>query len=302
MSDKESTTEAIEMEVLQPSALEAMERAVTATLVDTAKRYPRSVAVCKKKALELACLDPDTAAECFYKYTRGGKVIEGPSIRLAEIVASTWQNIRAGSRTISEGETTITAQAFCHDLENNVFIARETERRITNKEGVRYNDDMITLTKNAACSIALRNSVFSVIPKAIVKSIYDSAKQVAVGDLKTLAERRGKAVDYFTKMGVDSARIFQALGVKGMDDIGLEQLETLTGLRTAVNEKETTLDEAFPALIKAPKLVNPEPDKSSGRKERQQQEARSREVASADGAAVAGSRPDPEKKDDLLEA
>lgn len=257
--DNDETKPEQEAELMPPTtALEAQERAQVDMLISTAKRYPRSLSQCKAKALQLATMDPDTAAECFYKLTRGGKVIEGPSIRLAEIIGSTWQNIRAGSRTIAEGETTVTAQAFCHDLENNVHFAREVDRRITHTDGRRYNDDMIATTRNAACSIALRNAIFTVIPKAYVKSVYDAAKKVAVGDLKTLAERRGKAMDHFNKLGIDNARIFHTLGVKGVDDIGLDQLEILTGLKTAISDKETTLDEAFPTVPKVSRLVPPE--------------------------------------------
>lgn len=250
------------VEVLAPlSALEAQERAQTDVLISTAKRYPRSLTQCKAKALALATMDPDIAAECFYKLTRGGKVIEGPSIRLAEIIASTWQNIRSGARTIAESGTMVTAQAFCHDLEQNVFMAREVDRRITTADGRRYSDDMIANTRNAACSIALRNAIFTVIPKAYVKTVYDAAKKVAVGDMKTLAERRGKAIEHFNKLGVPNDRIFHALNVKGIEDIGLEQLEILTGLKTAIAEKETTLDEAFPSMPKPSKLVPPDEKK-----------------------------------------
>lgn len=259
-TDNEQPKE-VALEPVPLTALESQERANVDMLISTAKRFPRSLTACKARALQLATLDPDTAAECFYKLTRGGKVIEGPSIRLAEIIASTWQNIRSGARTIAESATTVTAQAYCHDLENNVFMAREVDRRITKSDGTRYNDDMISTTRNAACSIALRNAIFTVIPKAYVKTVYDAAKKVAVGDLKTLAERRGKAIEYFNKHGVDNARIFHALQVKGIDDIGLEQLEILTGLKTAIADKETTLDEAFPTVPKASKLVPKEEKK-----------------------------------------
>lgn len=265
MSNTEET-KPIEMELdpqpMPVTVIEAQETAQINSLISTAKRYPRSLTQCKARALQLATMDPDIAAECFYKLTRGGKVIEGPSIRLAEIIGSTWQNIRCGARTISENETTVTAQAFCIDLENNVYMAREVDRRITHTDGRRYNDDMIATTRNAACSIALRNAIFTVIPKAYVKTVYDAAKKVAVGDLKTLAERRGKAMDHFNKLGIDNARIFHTIGVKGIDDIGLEQLEILTGLKTAITEKETTLDEAFPTVPKVSKLVPPEDKKA----------------------------------------
>ena len=42
--------------------------------------------------------DPKTAEGCFFSLPRGGKRLEGPSIRLAEICAATYGNLRCGSR------------------------------------------------------------------------------------------------------------------------------------------------------------------------------------------------------------
>jgi hypothetical protein len=238
------------LEVVAPSALEAMERANVDMLVSTAKKYPRDINVSKRNALAIVTLDPETAAECFFKYDRGGKTIQGPSIRLAEIVASTWGNIRAGSRTIQETETTVVAQGFCHDTQNNVFIAKEVERKICNKDGRKFNEDVIILTKNANCSIALRNAVFSVVPRAVINTIYEEAIKAAVGDIKTLAERVTKALSKFAAMGIVQEKVLAKLGLQRVDEITVEHLETLYGLYTAINEKETTVDEAFPAIKK----------------------------------------------------
>lgn len=219
-------------------------------LVQTAKKYPRDINVSKRNALAIVTLDPETASECFFKYERGGKTIQGPSIRLAEIVASTWGNIRAGSRTISETETTVVAQGFCHDTQNNVFIAKEVERKICNKDGRKFNEDIIILTKNANCSIALRNAVFSVVPRAVINTIYEEAIKAAVGDIKTLSERVTKALSKFASMGIVQEKVLAKLGLQRVDEINAGHLETLLGLYTAVTEKEITIDEAFPAPLK----------------------------------------------------
>lgn len=249
MNDKNESNP-VQLEVMQPSALEAMERANVDMLVATAKKWPRDINKSKRDALAIVTLDPETAAECFFKYDRGGKTIQGPSIRLAEIVASTWGNIRAGSRTIQETENTVVAQGFCHDTQNNVFIAKEVERKIANKDGRKFNEDVIILTKNANCSIALRNAVFSVVPRAVINTIYEEAIKAAVGDIKTLSERVTKALSKFAAMGIVQEKVLAKLGVQRVDEISVENLETLYGLYTAINEKETTVDEAFPIIKK----------------------------------------------------
>lgn len=239
-----------ELEIVTPSALEAMERANVDMLVSTAKRYPRDIQKSKRAALAIITLDPDTASECFYKLERGGKTIMGPSVRLAEVVASTWGNIRAGSRTISETDTVVVAQGFCHDTENNVFVAKEVERRCVDKNGRKYNVDVLTMTKNANCSIALRNAVFSVVPRAVVNVLYDEAVRAAVGDIKTLSERVTKAMAKLAAIGISQDRVFQKLKIERMDEFTPELLENLFGLYTAIKDEEATPDEAFPAIIK----------------------------------------------------
>lgn len=237
------------LDVVETSALEQMERASIDIQISTAKKYPRELSTVKKAMLSFATLDEETAAGCFYTLParkQGDKPIQGPSVRMAEIAISTYKNLRAGSRVIADDGRFITAQGVCHDLENNVCITVENKRRVTTKDGRRYGDDMVAMTGNAACSIALRNAVFRVVPLALVKPIYEAAKRVALGDAKTLVTRRADALAHFTKMGVKQDRVFATLEVKGLDDIGLEQVGILIGLANAIRDGEATVDESFP--------------------------------------------------------
>jgi hypothetical protein len=164
-------------------------------------------------------------------------------------VVSSWGNIRADAKVIDVGIKEITAEGMCWDLERNVAVRVQVKRRITDKNGRRYNDDMIVVTGNAACSIALRNAVFKVVPMAYTKAVYDAARQVAIGDAKTLASKRAEMVAYFGKMGVTPERVFAAVTKKNIEDIGLDDLVLLKGLATAIKEGDTTVDEAFPAPV-----------------------------------------------------
>lgn len=234
-----------ENEIVGPSAAGILMRASLDQQVSTAKAYPRSVAKFKAEALTMACLDVETAASCFYSLPRGGKAVEGPSIRLAEIIGSAWGNLNYGARVVSIDEKFLTAQGICRDLERNVTMTAEVTRRITGKNG-RFNDDMIGVTANAACSIALRNAIFKVVPMAYAKDILAQARKVAIGDAKTLGSRRAGMVDYFGKMGVEPKRILWLLEKVSIEDIGLDELQVLVGLATAIKDGDTTVDEAFP--------------------------------------------------------
>lgn len=219
--------------------------------ITTAKAYPRSIHAFKQQALDLATFDEEIAAGCMYALPRGGKPIEGPSVRLAEIIASAWGNLRTEARVVGADNQEITAEATCWDLQSNLAMRVQVKRRITDKNGRRFNPDMITVTGNAAVSIALRNAIFRVIPKAYVNSLYHAARQVAIGNAETLAAKRAQMVDYFGKMGVTPERLFEAIGKKGIDDIGLDELAVLKGTASAIKNGELSVDEAFPVSVPA---------------------------------------------------
>jgi len=250
----EETETLTNLEVIPASALESMERAQVDVQISTAHRFPRpDLSVIKKKMISFATLDEDTAMGCFYVLKRKGrdgeKKIEGPSARLAEIACACYGNLRAASRIIGNDGKMITSQAVCHDLENNVCMSIEVKRRITDKLGHTFSEDMQVVTGNAACSIALRNAVFKVIPLALIRPVYDAARATAIGDVKTLASRRDKALETFAKMGVPKERVLAVLEKSTVEDIDLAGLETLIGIHTAIKDGDSTVDEAFPPQL-----------------------------------------------------
>lgn len=232
--------------------VESQARGEVDVQISTAKRFPRSIRSFKQKALELATLDEETAASCFYSLPRGGKNIEGPSARLAEIVAGAWGNIRVQASVVDTDGNFVTVRGICWDLENNVAVATEVQRRITEKSGRRMSDDMIVVTANAACSIALRNAIFKVVPMALVRPIYLASRQVAIGNAASLADRRAKMIGHFQKMGVRPEQVCEKLGRAGVEEITLDDLGTMIGVATAIKESDTTIDEQFPAAAAKP--------------------------------------------------
>lgn len=233
--------------------------------IATAKAYPRSLKAFREEALSMATLDEKIAESCMYALPRREKdpqtgawvkkTIEGPSARFAEIIASAWGNCRAGSRVIGEDDRFVTAQGFFFDVERNVTKMREVRRRITTKNGNRFSDDMIAVTSNAACSIAVRNATFDGVPKAFWSNIYDEAKKTAIGDSKTLVNKRSEMFGYFQKLGVSQDQILVTLDVEGIEDIGLDELAEMKGYATSIKEGESTAEAIFaPPKDDAPKV------------------------------------------------
>lgn len=235
-----------EITQIDSGVLTAISRAELDQQITTARAYPRSIKRFQQDCLSMATLSVQIAEECIYALPRDGKTIEGPSARMAEIVASSWGNCRAGARVVDEGPEFVTAQGVFHDLQRNVQITMEVRRRITNKWGKRFGADMIGVTGNAACSIALRNAVFRGIPKALWTDVYDQVRKTIMGDAQTLANRRSNALSHLQKFGASEAAVLARLGVEGIEDIGLDHIVTLRGIANSIKEGETTVEAAFP--------------------------------------------------------
>jgi len=222
--------------------------------VTTARAFPRSIKLAVDRIKSLATLDAVAAQECVYALPRGGKPIRGPSVRFAEIVAAMYGNCHVGSRVVAvdRAEKVVVAEGVFHDLETGMKRVAQVQRRISDKNGKIFNDDMIAVTGNAACSVAMREAVLKGVPKAIWRSAYEAAEMINFGKAETLAVRRDKAIAAFGGFGVTPDQIFAALELGGLDDIGLEEIATLTAMFFAIKNEEATVESYFP-----PKATDP---------------------------------------------
>ena len=238
------------IEVKQSEMLQALNRTEFDIQIATAKQYPRDINTVLNKISTYATMDKETAEDCFYvlrrKDTNGNDtVIEGLSVRMAEIIAGAWGNLRVQTRIIGNDGRTITAQAVCHDLETNFAVSKEVKRSIVSRKGITYSQDMQVVTGNAAASIAFRNAVLTVIPKAVTKRIINDVKQVALGQAIDLETSRQNIIQYFGKLGVTKEQILQYLGITKIEEIDKQKVFELRATANAINEGTTTVKEAF---------------------------------------------------------
>lgn len=273
-----SDAELLEREIPAPdvSTLPALLRAEIDGQIATAHAFPRSVKRFVNEATELVCLTEEMAEACIYALPRGRganrKTIEGPSARFAEIIQHCFGNNRGGARIVAEDGEFVTAQGTYHDLEKNVQVVMEVKRRITDSQNRRYSADMIGVTGNAAAAIAHRNAVLKGVPKALWLPIYERARAVVVGDIKTLTRKRDEALAWFAKVGITPEQICRVLDAPGVEDIGLDELAILAGIKTAIREGSTTPEQAFApepeSTLKAATNVNAVADMASKLAER----------------------------------
>lgn len=246
-------------EIVMPgnAALDTLERASIDMQIATAHQFPRSLAKFKERAVSIACLDEETADSCIYRrpvgkdYETGKmKYAEGMSVRMAEIVASCYGNLRVAARIVQQDPKGrfVIAQGVAHDLETNFLSTSEVIESTVTKSGKPYDERMRIVICKAALAKARRDAIFQVVPKAMAKPVEYAVRDLLVGGSEPLVKRRERVADWVNKLGIDPNRVWQALGVGGVEDLTDNHLFTLTGLRTSIKDGEVTIDEAFPEL------------------------------------------------------
>lgn len=273
------------IEIRQSDMLTAINRAEVDIQISTAKQYPREVSRVLNQIKTYATMDMETAEDCFYALRRGkgsdAQVIEGISVRLAEIIAGAWGNLRVQTRIIGNDGKTITAQAVCHDLESNLAVSLEVKRRITDKNGRTYSEDMQVVTGNAASAIAYRNAVLKVVPKAVTKKVVNEIKQVALGQSIDLETRRQRLVQYFAQIGVTQSELLAYCEVKTVDQIDTEMVFELRGLANAIKEGTTTVKETFKSNTADSRKIAEEAKKAAETKKRKVDDTMSKATQTA---------------------
>lgn len=227
--------------------LDTIERANVDSQIATAKQYPRDLRRAINNSVAMATMDIPTAQSCGYALPRGGKPITGPSVHLAKLIVSNYGNIRAEAKVVQITDKQVISRGTCWDLENNVATAFEVRRSIVGRTGQRFSDDMITVTGNAANSIAYRNAVFSVIPRAITDKVYQAAQRCITGDLSDedkIIARRKKCIDYFKdEFGITEQEVVMLCGKKTVNQIKANEIALLLGITQSLTDGNTTVDE-----------------------------------------------------------
>lgn len=240
--------------------MDAIEKANVDVQVSTAKQFPRNVTRAIQNSIVMATIDPDTAQMMRYALPRGGKPITGPSVHLAKLIVSNWGNMRAEAKVVQITDSQVVSRGTCWDLENNVATAIEVRRNIKNKNGQRFSDDMITVVGNAANSIAFRNAVFSVIPKAVTDKVYKAAQECITGDLSDeakLLQKRTNCLKFFNdEYGITEEEVIKLCGKQTVNQIKADEIALMLGIYQSLKDGDTTVEEVMEPIRKEKKKDN----------------------------------------------
>jgi hypothetical protein len=228
------------------SAREAQE--VQAAMV-IAKRFPRDIIQAEGRILQ-SCRRPGLAEAAMYAYPKGGAKVDGPTIRLAEVLAQCWGNIDFGIKELEQrhGESTVLAYAW--DLETNerrtITWTVRHERKVNQKDdrgkviGSRIDvlDDPREIYEMVANQGArrLRACILAIIPGDIQDAAIEQCRKTLTGGTaELLIDRIKKMAGAFVELGISGAMLEGRLGHK-LDATDANELVTLRNIYQSIRD------------------------------------------------------------------
>lgn len=216
-----------------------------------AKQFPRDQTKAFQRIIE-ACRRRTLAEDALYEYSRGGSKIEGPSIRLAEVMAQAWGNMEVGVTEVEQRDGESVMEAFAWDLETNVMDTKTftVRHERDTKQGKKKLEDGRDIYEAAANVGARRKRacILAIIPGDIVDAaVKEVKKTLSTGSTEPLADRARNMVVKFSEMGVTQAMIEKRLGHK-LDAITESEIVKLgkvfASIRDEMGKREDFFDVA----------------------------------------------------------
>lgn len=199
----------------QSSASREMEEVKGAIFL--AKQFPRNYFESEKR-IQDACKRPSLATTATYAYKRGSSKVEGPSIRLAEVLAQNWGNLSYGIQELEQRDGESVAKAYCWDLETNV--RQEKIFTVKHVRSARGNLTKLTDPRDIYERVAsdgarrLRACILGVIPGDVVEMAVEQCRLTLAGQSeKPLKDRISGALSHFKEnYGVTQEMIEEHFG------------------------------------------------------------------------------------------
>lgn len=225
-------TEVVKSEGIGNTAIASREIGTIQGMIFMARQFPRNEQAAKRRILS-ACNRKELARQAIYKYARGGSNIEGPSIRLAEVLAQAWGNIEYGVNELEQRNGESVVEAFAWDLETNT---RQTKRfsvphiRQTKTGSYKLTDPRDIYENNANQGARrLRACLLGVIPGDIIDSAVDACRITAVSNTDASPKTIEKVIKSFEPFGVFKHHIEARIqrNVEAIDAYYINELRTI---------------------------------------------------------------------------
>lgn len=207
--------------------------------IAVAKRFPRNFAKAMEE-IRVSCSYPEFAEEAFYALPRGGQIIRGPSIRLAEELARVYCNFQYGHREIQRSEGESLVEVFAWDVENNNRSTRQIT--IPHIMDTKNGGKKLTGQKEIADYIAnvaskqMRSRILALLPKPLVAAAIRVCEQTLAGSTeKTIQQRVDNMMASFAKYGVNVSMMETYLG-HSLQDTTVDEITDMISIFAALKE------------------------------------------------------------------
>lgn len=238
-----------------------------------AKRFPRDREAAKL-AIKRECESVRLAEEAEYSYKKGNKNVQGPTIRLLEVVAQNWGNVVCGIRELEVRDEDTLMQAFAYDLETNMRDERmfTVPNFIKLRDGSRkYLDDpreLYELRANMG-SRRKRACLEAVIPRHIIEEAVEICRETErTKGTPVTEENIAKLIEAFAEIGV-TEDMLERRQQKKMKALTGPELRALRRIYKGIDEGMTTADKEFgEPSIQQPTEVEPEEEEPKKKKKK----------------------------------
>lgn len=200
-----------------------------------------------------SCQRKKVAESAEYAYKRKNTMIVGPSIKLAQIIASHWGNLRYGFREIGGGPGYVEVEAFAWDLESNTETTRQFRvyhRRYTGGDQLDSERDKY---ENMASQSQrrVRACLQQVIPDDVFETAREEcAKTIKRSDPRSTDEKVRAMAAAFAEIGVTRAELEGFLG-NSLNAVVEPQIVTLRRVYTSISDGAEPREAFFGAKVSA---------------------------------------------------
>jgi hypothetical protein len=190
-----------------------------------AKKFPRNQSECYANIMD-ACKRPFLAEQAMYAYPRGGTMVTGASIRLAEAMAQAWGNLDCGVREVSQSNGVSVAEAYAIDLQTNTRVTKifhVPHVRDTKKGRIKLTDarDIYEMVANQGAR-RLRACILGILPGDVVEAAVERCKKTLESSDVPISEQIRKMIVAFDEFGVKVEHLEKRLGHKMESTISTE--------------------------------------------------------------------------------
>ena len=212
-----------------------------------AKKFPRNQHESYQAIME-SCKRPFLAEQAMYAYPRGGALVTGPSIRLAEAMAQSWGNLDCGVREISQANGVSVAEAYAIDLQTNTRVTKVfhvAHVRDTKKGRQKLTDarDIYEMVANQG-SRRLRACILGILPGDVIEAAVNQCKKTMETGELPLADRIRLMIDKFKEVGVTVELLEKRLGHK-LDATIPQEIVTLQGIYKSIKDGFASREDFF---------------------------------------------------------